>query len=264
MRIFDVTWLKFKEFVLGKNLDVQFVEASDRYHVLAFDEYFGVQCDLMFGLGEETVDFETNFKTTANKKLTYARDRNGNQIVVTEKGAEEFATIITHDWTDSATWQSPGSSVWKIGPSATNKKLIIPKSEVQFTHDVKMASLVTPGEFYFDVWAFNPLFNPGQAPTAESPNFVPGVSEGNPLRVLAQRTVFTSIRDVFNYGNAHYTMNANVDDLQSGVTTVQFNYDQKIVLHGSFGMEIRFSTKDNLQFDGSFFTVSLIAREENE
>ena len=81
MKIFDVTWTYFKNFVASKSLLVQYVEGADRYYVLAFDEYYGIQCDLMFGSEADTVDFETNYKTSANATLGFKRDADGAQVV---------------------------------------------------------------------------------------------------------------------------------------------------------------------------------------
>lgn len=81
MRIFDVEWTYFKQFVADKSLLVQYIQGVDRYHILAFDEFYGIQCDLMMDSGADTVDFETNYKNEANKSLGYKRDADGAQIV---------------------------------------------------------------------------------------------------------------------------------------------------------------------------------------
>lgn len=183
-----------------------------------------------------------------------------------DKGSHSFDTVVSHNWIDNTTWPATDDSVWLTEPSASTKQLTIPKAEVQFTHDVEMASLTTPGEFYFDIWVYNPLFDTGQSPTADDPSFIPGVSSGNPLRFLYKRTAFGSIKDVFDFGNDHYTMPAAVDGLPSGVTTVRFDYDQKIILRGDQGAQIRFSTKDDLPLGGgtgAFCTVSLVIREDD-
>ncbi len=262
MKIFDVTWPYFKTFVAEKGLQIQYVQAADRYHVLAFDEYYGIQVDLMFGVDADTLEFVADYLPTANSKLRYATNRYGEQIVVAEKGNDEFDTIITHDWTKTASWvNGPTNSLWEIAPSSTSKYLSIAKAELQFCHDVQVVTADPPREFYFDVWVGNPLFNPGETPTADDPTFVPGVSTGNPLRFLYKRYVYKSVTDVFSYGNEHFTMDVPVDGMPAGITTVQFNYDQRLELRGDQYAVLRFSTKDHLAMPGSFMTISLVVSE---
>lgn len=182
--------------------------------------------------------------------------------VAIDKGTQDFDTLISHDWTDNTTWPATNDSVWMFEASATTKQIKMVKSEVQFSHDVKLGTQTTPGELYFDIWVYNPLYDSQQATDPDDPTFVPGVSSGNPLRFLFKRTVFASIRDVFNYGNDHFTMNATVDGVPS-ITTVKFNYDQAIVLRGDQGAQVRFSLKSDAPMDGTYCTVSVVLREED-
>ena len=186
-----------------------------------------------------------------------------DNTIAIDKGAEDFDTLISHDWTNNTTWPAVSDSCWMFEPSASTKQLKMVKSEVQFSHDVKLGSQTIPGEFYFDIWVYNPLVDLGLPIDADNPTFIPGVSSGNPLRFLYKRTVFTSIKSVFDYGNEHFTMNANVDGLSYGITTVKFNYDQTIILRGDQGAQVRFCTKDNQAMDGSYCTVSVVIREED-
>lgn len=186
----------------------------------------------------------------------------GRQEVSIDKGSHSFDTIISHDWTDSSTWPATDNSVWIVQPSAPDKILLLTKSEVQFTHDVKIASQTVPGSMYFDIWVYNPLVDTGQTIDADDPSFVPGVSTGNPLRFLYKRYEYTSIKDVFNFGNEHFTMPSAVDGMSAGITTVQFNYEQHVELRGDQGSQIRFSLKDDLPLDGGFCTVSVVIRED--
>jgi hypothetical protein len=197
-------------------------------------------------------------------------------FIVTDKGSESFDTLISHDWADDTTWPSVDNSEWIVEPSAVTKQIKMVKSEVQFSHDVQLATQITPGGFYFDIWVYNPLFNDQLTIDADDPTFVPWIyhpsyvkgnspiapSIGNPLRFLYKRTIFYGIRDVFNYGNDHFTMDATVDGVPS-VTTVKFNYDQSIILRGDQGMQVRFSLKDHAKMGGTFVTVSVVVREED-
>ena len=172
------------------------------------------------------------------------------------KGNGDFETFISHDFTDDA-------STYTLEPSsATIYRL--EKAEVQFSHDIKLAGKTpTPAVMHFDVWAYNPLFDAGQTPTAEDPTFVPGVSSGNPLRFLVERQTYNSIRDVLNKGNAHYTIPYALDDMSNGMSTVQFNYPKWIELKSSQGAQIRVEI-ENGPMGGEFCTVSFLVSKASE
>lgn len=193
-------------------------------------------------------------------------DKNQDFIRV-DKNNQSFNTVISHNYCDNSTWPSVTDSQWIVEPSAVTKFLELSRAEIQFTHDIKFKSSTTPKEFYYDVWLYNPLFDDQLTVDADDPTFVPGVSSGNPLRFLYKRYIYKSLMDVFNYGNNHYSMPFSVDGLASGVTTIQFNYDQIIVLDGSQGTQIRFSIEDNVQMESgageSFFTISTVIREHD-
>lgn len=172
------------------------------------------------------------------------------------KGVGDFETFLTHDLTGTAQTYTlePGSGeVYRLE-----------KAEVQFTSDIKMASATTPTELYFDVWAYNPLFDAGQSVDADDPTFVPGVSSGNPLRFLVERQVYESIKDVFNKGNAHFHSSHAYDGMTNPISTVQFNYPKWIELKASQGAQIRVSTKDNVSLEGEFCTVSFLVSKASE
>lgn len=198
--------------------------------------------------------------TFANKSTKHSM--HSTEKVEIDKGREDFDTLISHNFCDKDDWADENNSCWVVEASGTDKRALVSKTEVQFTHDVKLAAATPKGEFYCEFWAFNPLVDLGQTIDPDDRSFVPGVSTGNPLRFMVRQYVYKSIRDVFNYGNDHYTMPVAVDDLTTGLTTVQFNYDKIVELDGDKGIQMRFCMKDDEEMVGQFATVSVVVREE--
>lgn len=259
-----------------KNIDT--VDHTYKGQLIQAGQYFLVEPEEVFRFANDSL----LLADLASGKMLVAKDDTGNsdivdlaeQInhlkgtlveiargeVVVDKGKKTFETYISHNFCDNTSWASNSTFVFK---PASGNVMDIPKAEVQFSHDVALASQTTPGEMYFDTWVYNPLFNPQNPQDPDDESFVPGVSSGNPLHFLYERKVFKGLKDVFDLGNDHYTMNANVDGIP-GVTTVRFDYDQLFVLKSSQGAEIRVSLKDDQPMDGNFCTVSLVAREYPE
>jgi hypothetical protein len=76
----EITWSEFKSQVNTKSLKVQYVTSNDNYHVVAFDSLFKLYCILPIGVdNSDTIDFETNYKPTANSKIEDI-DSQGRQI----------------------------------------------------------------------------------------------------------------------------------------------------------------------------------------
>lgn len=250
-----VQWGDLKPLIDSGTLEYRHVDLGDKYYIAAFDKYFKLNCTVYKNTSDGD-DYEANYLSGGAAQVDYSK----GQPVIADKGTDNFDTVVSHDLTDTTTWPATNNSLWIIEPSDATKKVIVLRSEVQFSHDVQLETMTTPGEIFFDIWAYNPLYDSQQATDPDDPTFVPGVSTGNPLRFLYKRTPFTSIKDVFDYGNDHYSMNATVDGI-SGVTTVRFNYDQAIVLDGSAGSQIRFSTKNDLPLSGTYCTVSFVIRE---
>lgn len=254
----NVNWSELKTLIDAGTVSYRHIELSTKYIISAWDEDFKLQC-LIYKNSDDATAYEATYKSVGENQVAYSK----GIPVIADKGNQSFDTYITHDWTDNTSWSATNDSEWILEPSATTKMLIVVKSEVQFSHDVQLGSQTIPGEFYFDIWAYNPLVDLSIAIDPDDPTFVPGVSSGNPLRFLYKRSIFYSIRDVFNYGNSHFTMDKNVDGIISGVTTVQFNYDQNLELDGSQGMQLRFSLKDDNAMAGDFCTVSIVGREQD-
>ena len=150
----------------------------------------------------------------------------------------DFDSVVSHNFADNSTWDDPLNSEFWVLPDAGKVKFLR-KAEVQFTHDIELAGIT---ELYFDILAYNP---------ADLPN-----------RILVQRITYASIKDVLNFGNAHFTMPA-VDNLTSSVTTVQFNYPRSIPLNANQGLAVRLSTQNNLPCNGQFVTVSFVTAQED-
>jgi len=257
---FDISWDEMKSKIDEGNIYYHHL-LNGRYEVYSYREPFTYRC--RFRSKAEISDFEDNYLSGSNK--TRKHSVYAENPLVFDKGVYQFDTIISHDWTNKHSWPSTDNSLWVIEPQSQTKQVRLVKSEVQFSHDVILGAKVpTPGEFYFDLWFYNPAFDPGSAVTPDNPLYVPGETPGeNPLRFLYKRTVFGSIRQVFDFGNDHYTMMASVDGINAGVTTVRFNYDQTILLRGDLGAQIRFSLKDHSPMLGDYCTVSVVIREED-
>lgn len=243
-----------KFYINGDRRDV-----SIQYHHAATDTF---KSETLDQICQELYSSDFSSNSTQTTLATVEHVVVDNEIAV-DKGIHSFDTLISHDWTDKTTWSALDNSEWLVEPSASTKRILLTKAEVQFTHDVKIQTMTPPREFYFDIWVYNPLFDVGQAPTADDPDFMPGVSSGNPLRFKYQRYTYASLRDVFNFGNDHFTMGYAVDGMTAGITTVQFNYDQHVELRGDQGAQARFSMKDNLEMGGDFCTVSVVVREDD-
>jgi len=146
-------------------------------------------------------------------------------------------TYVSPNYCDNTSWTATNDSAWSLTPSA-GKVMTVTKTEVQFTHDVKLKTLTIPGEIYFDLCV----------------NGTPIASESKTIK---------SLSDVFDLGNKHYSMDATVDGIP-GMTTVVFDYTSVIKLYSSMAMSIRISTKDDLELGGTHCSVSIIGDEHDE
>ena len=171
----------------------------------------------------------------------------------------DFSSVVSHNFSDNTTWPALDNSTFILEPDAGDR-MFLKKAEVQFMHDIQLNGV---SELYFDVWVYNPLVDLGSPIDADDDTFVPGVSSGNPLRFLYERKVYTSILDVLNIGNAHYTMEP-VDGFTHSLTTVQFNYPRAIPLLSSQGGQVRCSSKDNVELGGTFCTITFSTSSEVE
>jgi hypothetical protein len=154
----------------------------------------------------------------------------GKPLVASAKPDGESKTYISHNFcTDGSSWELD-SVVLGLGD------LSIYKAEVQFTMDV-MDSFNSNANYQLrmDVYA-------GGFP-------VPG-----------QERIFNTIFDVFDLGNAHYTMQApNTTTMGGGLTTVVFDYTDTITMIAAYGMKIVFSSLGGAVLPGTHCSVSMVA-----
>lgn len=154
-----------------------------------------------------------------------------NEVAITKPDGDT-KTFISHNFCDNTTWPLTSDSKWQLKPP-TGKIYKVYKAEVQFSHDVQMGSGIPPKKMKLDVIVA------GSA--------LPGESK-----------VFSSITDVFDLGNKHYSMNETVDGVP-GMTTVVFDYTNTIILKSSYGMSMDFYIENNDELGGVHCSVSLVA-----
>jgi len=79
-------WLSFKKFIDDKSLSIQFIEFEEMYHIYAFDNIFSLQyiMDKYSSDTTDLIDFETNYKNQANKKLEEPKDSDGTPLTRTK------------------------------------------------------------------------------------------------------------------------------------------------------------------------------------
>lgn len=98
----DVSWAIFKAFVDSKNLRMQYVEDTLNYYLYCFDASFGLECSLAKDESGDTVDFETNYKSSANLPLESV-DADGAKLVnpkLASSGRTYRSTFINFDTSD--------------------------------------------------------------------------------------------------------------------------------------------------------------------
>lgn len=63
-----LSWAAFKNFVDSRQISIQWIEDENFYFLVAFDNYFSVECSLSKrNKNEELDDFETNYKAAGNQ-----------------------------------------------------------------------------------------------------------------------------------------------------------------------------------------------------
>lgn len=116
-----VDWDTFKTEVASRSLLIQFVDDGTRYHLVAKDDWFLLECQLHKDPSDTTDldDFENNYKDDANKSLMDLKNTPDQHAlrVAAYRPEGSSATKVSHDWTDPTTWY--GESVEVTGETLT-------------------------------------------------------------------------------------------------------------------------------------------------
>lgn len=166
-------------------------------------------------------------------QLSYTTPLGIPEIAVTKPDGSS-RTYISHNFCDSSTWPAVDDSAWCLDSVIEGSAMKVYRAEVQFTHDVELST---------------------KSPTSAQMNL--DVMAGG-VAVPSESKQFATLYDVFDLGNKHYTMNATVDGIP-GITTVQFDYTDAIVLDPSLLMAMKFYMKDNVPMGGTHCSVALVA-----
>lgn len=212
----------------------------------------------------------TNIIDVVNKKINRQDTLQEYKVVVYEGGteitegftinhtsgvitfSEEPAGAITVDYSYE------NGSEWIIEPD-DGKILIIEHSEVQFATDVTMTVPLR-----FEIWAYNPLFDVGQTPVVEDPNYNPMTdAPRNQLRFQFQNVQYNSVKDLVNEANLGTGTIPAIDDLPECVV-FPFNYASIKVLKSSEGAQIRVKALNDTELGGSFGTATFYCLTEGE
>jgi hypothetical protein len=168
------------------------------------------------------------------------KDTSNIPILALQKPVGDFDTIITHNFCDNASWPQTNDSSWILSPSA-GEVFRVQKAEVQFEHDVNISG--NSDELYLDYYAW----------------------VGGGAKALAQRITFKHIRDIFEYGNAHYHA-PSLPEITHGLSTVIFDYANKLSFYGDDTpgslAYLEISTKNDAQITGSYATVGFVTNTE--
>lgn len=88
----QVDWSIFKQFVDSRSLSIQWIDLTNQYWLKAFDDSFSLECYLDKSVPDTTNidDFEANYKTNGNKRLSAPSDSDGSPL--------SRAKITTSGW----------------------------------------------------------------------------------------------------------------------------------------------------------------------
>ena len=147
----------------------------------------------------------------------------------------------------TADYSKAETSTWILQPGA-GEKWKIEHAELDFTVDVAISKV------HFDVWAYNPLFDAGQSPTAESPTWQPGDS-GNPLRFLYQRVTYKNYKDILKIANTVEVIEP-LPGIANRTLRAVFDYGRSIDLSDAQGMQLRVSIGNETAFIGEWGSIT--------
>ena len=100
----EIDWEELKSFITSRELDLHYIETSERYRVMASDGYLFFFCFILKSNDDEKNDFENNYKDDANKKIGnyYSREpfatktlKDGSKLYRRKHGKKE--TILANN-----------------------------------------------------------------------------------------------------------------------------------------------------------------------
>ena len=192
------------EEVVASNISVQILTVTSN------DTQFSFNFKIAISPSEETIlnqivtahegNEDENPIDLVNLKL---QDKSGTPIVGIEKVHSDFDTIATPNYCQDG-------SILDITANPGHY-LTVEAAEAQWTHDLKIENVT---EFNLDYFAWYDL------------------GGGNFIQVLATTKNFKSLIDLFVLGNKHSTYPGGENELQTGLTTLHFDYPSALKLYG--------------------------------
>jgi len=210
-----------------------------------------------------------NVIDVVNKKVNRQDTLPQYRIVVYDDGVEISAYTVNHaegkitlDGTPSGAltvdYSYENGSEWIIQP-LSGKVLIIEHSEIQFAIDVSMTSPLR-----FEIWVYNPLFNPASTILPEDPTYNPMAdAPRNQLRFQFQNVQYNGMKDLVNEANLGTGTIPAIDDLPECVV-FPFNYASIKALKSSQGAQIRVTSVGDAEISGSFGTATFYCLTKDE
>lgn len=108
-----VEWPTLKAFLNTRKTGLNFIELPQAYFLSSYDNNFSIEVELDKYPSDNThlLDFETNFKSKANKPLTKKAAYQGVPIVSIRRPEGTSATIVSHDFCNKSTWYQKATQV---------------------------------------------------------------------------------------------------------------------------------------------------------
>ena len=152
-------------------------------------------------------------------------------------------------------------ATWTLEPDA-GKYISLEHSELQFAKNIGM-----PGAVNFEIWVYNPLFNPANPVDPDLVGWFPGSPTPagyNPLRFLYKYEKYKNIKDIINTANLGQGFIPACGGLAQDVLVFPFNYVTEIQLLSSQGAQLRITLDNNAPFTGEWGTVTFYCLSEAE
>lgn len=167
-------------------------------------------------------------------------------------------TLIDYTVVDiiTASYHYENGSSWKLIPTE-GKKLILDHSEIQFSTDVLMNSPMR-----FEIWVYNPYFNPANAIVAWTPTSQFGVD--NFLKFPYKVIRYKNIRDIINACNMGQGSIPAMSGLQHDVVVFPFQYVTFQSLKSSQGAELHLIIDGDEPMAGEWGTITFYVISDTE